>query len=91
MSKKEKEIEKKNKKDKFENPVFTYANLEKTDRDWQFTLQWGAKGIGLGAFTFFFKDDKLMCDNECMSKAFVKKALCAMVDNCESIDNNNEN
>jgi len=83
---KEKEKIEKKVKDKLKNPEFTYADLQKTDRDWQFTLQWGAKGLGFGEFTFFYKDGKLMLDNECMSKSFVKKALCAMVDNCESVD-----
>jgi len=70
-------------KDKFENPEFSYSEPEK---DTAFRIQWGAKGIGFGEFTFFYRDGKLMCDNECMSKEFVKKALCAMVDNCESVD-----
>jgi hypothetical protein len=71
---------------KFENPEFTHSELDKEDGFGRFNLQWGAVGIGFGEFTFFYRNGVLMCDNECMSKEFVKKALCAMVDNCTSVD-----
>jgi hypothetical protein len=78
-----KEAEKKDSNSKFDNPEFKYSELEK---DTAFCIQWVATDIGFGEFTFFYRDGILMCDNECMSKEFVKKALCAMVDNCTSVD-----
>ena len=45
-------------------------------------FQWSAKGVGFGSFYFFYKDDELVCENEIMSKEFIKKMLCNMVDNC---------
>ena len=96
MNKKEEEVEDKNSKDKFANPKFTHAELRKTDSRWGFVLEWRAEGIGFGEFTFYYDRDenkfspepraKMICDNEYMSKEFVKKALCAMVDNCTCID-----
>ena len=43
-------------------------------------FEWSAKGKGFGRFYFFFKDNELICDSEYMSKEFVKKMLCNMVD-----------
>jgi len=52
-----------------------------------FNLSWGVKGIGFGEITFYLKDGKIdpntaewsdgkiMCDNEGMSKDFIKAAL----------------
>jgi len=74
-------------KDKFKNPEFSFSDIEKReDTDFLFCLQWGAKGIGFGEFNFYYKDDKLCCDTEMMSGEFIKKAFCAMVDNCTLID-----
>ena len=46
-------------------------------------FQWSATGVGFGELYFYTKegDDKVYCDNEMMSKAFIKKVLCDMVDN----------
>jgi hypothetical protein len=46
-------------------------------------FRWSKKGRGFGELSFYFKDDKLMCGNELMSKEFIKKMLCLMVDECE--------
>ena len=46
------------------------------------TLNWSAKGMGFGQFYFYNKDGKLHCDNEMMSREFIKKMLCQMVDDC---------
>ena len=56
-------------------------------------FSWSAKGIGFGSFYFFFKKDengemKLYCDNECMSKAFIKRMLNHMVDDAIMLDPN---
>lgn len=63
-----------------------------------FRIDWGAKGIGFGQIDFFYKkeDDKLdeygvpipegrvlYCDNEFMSKEFVRAVLDKLVDNAQ--------
>ncbi len=50
------------------------------------TISWTVKGVGFGQFTFSQKDDKLFCSNEGMSREFIKRVLCDMVDNCELED-----
>jgi len=47
-------------------------------------FQWSAKGVGFGGFYFYTEDGKpqVYCANECMSKEFIKKMLCKMVDDC---------
>ena len=45
-------------------------------------FNWGAEGIGFGQLYFYTKDDVVYCDNELMSKEFIKKVLCNMVDEC---------
>ncbi len=49
-----------------------------------FGISWGAAGIGFGEF-FFYKGegDKLLCDNECMSKDFIRAVLNKLVDDLE--------
>lgn len=47
-----------------------------------FTLNWSTDNIGFGQFRFYEKDGELFCDNEMMSKEFVKRMLCQMVDEC---------
>lgn len=46
-------------------------------------FNWGKKGTGFGQ-VHFYRDQAgvLMCDNELMSKAFIKEILCQMVDSC---------
>jgi len=53
-------------------------------------FQWTAKGCGFGEFYFYTKegDNTIYCDNEMMSKEFVKKMLCEMVDNAVMNDPN---
>jgi hypothetical protein len=46
-------------------------------------FQWAKPGTGFGGFIFYYKDGKLYCDNECMSKEFLKERLCKMVDDAE--------
>ena len=54
-----------------------------------FRFDWTLKGIGFGQFYFYEKDGKVYCNNEYMSKEYIKRALCAMVDQCELTDVNN--
>lgn len=45
------------------------------------TFKWvGSKGFGAFTFINTFKEDNIECDNEYMTKAFIKKRLCEMVD-----------
>ena len=46
-------------------------------------FRWSKKGCGFGTLSFYFKDGKLICDNDHMNKDFVKKLLCDMVDSSE--------
>jgi hypothetical protein len=47
-------------------------------------FQWTAKGIGFGGMYFYFnkEDSYVHCENELMSREFMKQAFCKMVDNC---------
>lgn len=49
-----------------------------------FQVNWTSKGTGFGQFYFYHKeeDGKTHCSNELMSKEFIKKMLCQMVDDC---------
>lgn len=46
-------------------------------------VSWLVRDFGFGQIYFYYKDGQLYCDNEMMSKEFIKKILCAMVDSCE--------
>jgi len=46
---------------------------------------WGIDNYGFGTTTFYYKDNKLKCDNETMSKDSIKKILCEFVDSAEFI------
>jgi len=45
-------------------------------------FQWSMKGMGFGSVGFYEKNGKVHCNNELMSKQFVKDILCKMVDDC---------
>lgn len=45
-----------------------------------FDLAWTTKSAGFGHTTFYTKKGKLYCDNETMSKDFVKTVMCKLVD-----------
>ncbi len=44
---------------------------------------WGIEKFGFGTTTFYYKDGKLMCNNETLDKEDIKKILCAFVDEAE--------
>jgi hypothetical protein len=48
-----------------------------------FVLKWSASNLGFGELTFYRTDTGYACDNECMSRTFVKAVLCAWVDKME--------
>ena len=46
-----------------------------------FIIQWSEPGTGWGEFTFYKDEDGgIHCDNECMSKEFVKKIMNRFID-----------
>lgn len=47
-------------------------------------FSWMAKDIGFGSMYFYIseKDGMVHCNNEYMSKDFLKRMLCKMVDDC---------
>ncbi len=46
-------------------------------------FRWSEKDLGFGGFYFYIgDDDKVHCSNELMSKEWIKKTLCKMVDEC---------
>ncbi len=49
-------------------------------------FSWGKPGTGFGQLLFYIKDGELLCDNECMSKEFIKERLCKMVDDCKTTE-----
>lgn len=56
--------------------------LGSKERDPHITLSWCKSGVGFGEFTFYNKKGKIYCNNETMSKEFIKEMLCKMVDDC---------
>lgn len=46
------------------------------------SLNWTAEKCGWGQLHFYEKNCRTYCDNEIMSKKFIKAALCQMVDDC---------
>ena len=54
-----------------------YAELEPdaVNSETQLILNWGRKGVGFGQLSFFMTDAGLVCDNECMDRAFCKGVL----------------
>jgi hypothetical protein len=70
------------------NPKFVYVNLREIWGPWKrgklgnkggFALEWGADKIGFGEIQFCLKGGRLVCDTECMGKAFVEKALLFLI------------
>ena len=49
-------------------------------------FSWGIENFGFGTTTFYYRDGKLKCDNETLSKENVKKILCAFVDEAEFME-----
>jgi len=43
-------------------------------------MAWAKPGVGFGEIVFYYKDNELHCENETMSREFVKERLCKMVD-----------
>lgn len=52
----------------------------------EFTIDWSVPKVGFGQFKFYSKDGIIYCENETMSKDFIKSVLTSMVDNCVLTD-----
>lgn len=51
------------------------------------TFEWSEPKVGFGQFYFYVEQDgNIVCGNEGMSKEFIKKKLCEMVDGCMLLD-----
>lgn len=61
-------------------------NYTKTYQREDLVIQWGREKLGFGEIVFFYEGDKLMCDNEMMSKEFIKQVLNDFVDEAECLD-----
>lgn len=57
-------------------------NKAEIELDKPLHLMWAVNDVGFGQFYFYEKDGKIHCDNECMSKEFIKKVLNDMIDDC---------
>jgi hypothetical protein len=51
---------------------------------------WGINHFGWGTTSFFYKDKKLMCDSETMSRESIKTILCDFVDRAEFVNGKDE-
>ena len=61
---------------------YEWKKLTKEQKDPVIMFQWSLKGKGFGEFSFYSKNGKIYCDNECEDKEFIKMMLCKMVDDC---------
>lgn len=53
-----------------------------TYMDKPFIVRWSRPGVGFGEFAFYYTPDgAVICDNETMTREFVKEVLCDLVDN----------
>ena len=77
-------------KDKLDFTI-TRVNVEfwgKHERnDGGVVLSWGTANAGFGECTFYLQDGKMQCQNECMSKEFIKTLFDFMLENTEFEDN----
>jgi hypothetical protein len=59
--------------------------ITKDYKEGDIDISWTAEGIGFGHLAFYEKDGKIYCNNEYMSKGFIRRVLNKLVD--ESILN----
>ena len=62
--------------------MFEYLDDEVTLYE-PIVINWSVKKVGFGEIRFWEKDGKIICDNEGMSKEFIKKILNSLVDKSE--------
>lgn len=51
-----------------------------------FDIAWETKRAGFGHVCFTMTKDGLVCENEMMSRAFIKRVLCKLVDDAKLVD-----
>lgn len=67
----------------------TYAEMKAFDNEFYegFEVNWGAKNIGFGQVILYMdkkeEGNKLYCDNETMSKEFVKAVFDKLIESAE--------
>lgn len=62
-------------------PDWTLTGVQLECGEHGFCVCWQTVSAGFGTFDFYFgKDSKVHCDNERLSKDFIKKTLCKLVD-----------
>lgn len=54
--------------------------------DGGFDIRWETRSCGWGRLTFYVKKGRLFCDNQHMSRRFIKKVLCRLADEVELED-----
>jgi hypothetical protein len=66
-------------------PVATWAEPTHgaVSDETQLCIDWGASAWGWGMLTFHREGDRLVCDNECMSRRFCKTVLAKLVEGFE--------
>ena len=70
-------------------PDFTVTKVGLIDDS--FALCWQTASAGFGEVTFQRDGDRIVCDNEAMSRAFLKEVLCKLVDTAVMVDKLGEN
>ena len=71
---------------KLRDPDFTITNVKlhcagkNRHSDGSFLVQWETVSAGFGTTTFYIKKGKVHCDNETMSRNFLKTVLNKLVD-----------
>ncbi len=65
-----------------DDPKFTYVEVEPVRSKYQpgIIFNWGCENIGFGQVTLTTKEGKLVFDDECMDKEFVKKMFNFFID-----------
>jgi len=64
---------------------------EKGAMDGGFTIGWSAKNFGFGQLAFTMDNDKIICDNECMGKNFIRQVLLKLVEESNLISDLEKN
>ncbi len=78
---------------KLQDPDFTIESVklfctgQNVHSEGAFTVQWESKSAGFGLTTFYVKGGKIHCDNEAMSRDFLKTVLNKLVDEAILDDN----
>ena len=61
-------------------------NFVALDDGEEFTIRWSQPGVGFGGFYIWEEDGATFIESESMSKEFIKKILCQLVDEAQITD-----